>query len=265
MANINPRLQKIAGDLFIKYNSTERDYINEKIGNIRTKLNDYFGSGINEIVVFGSYKRDTILPRKYDEKSDIDILVVFNNSQNEYTPETYRSRLKRFADAKYPTSTVVKDHPSIVLELNKIKFDLVPCRVVANFFSSTYQIPDKNGSWMDTDPTGFNNKLTQANTRYNSLVKPMVRLFKRWNAWNSYPYSSYELENLIADMNFSNDNYESGFLYAINQFSTWGLGVTATQKVNTLQSNGNWIKEYLERDNQEKAIEVTCRILGLIP
>jgi hypothetical protein len=153
----------------------------------------------------------------------------------------------------------------VVLELNKIKFDLVPSRIVNNYFSSSYQIPDKNGSWMSTDPSGFNTKLTEANTRYNSLVKPMVRLFKRWNANNGYPFSSYDLENLIADVDFSGDNYESGFLYAIKQFSTWGLGVSATQKVNTLQSNGEWIKEYLDRDNQEKIIEVTCRILGLKP
>jgi len=265
MATINPRLQKIASDLFIKYSSTERNYINDKITNIKSKLNSYFGTSIQEIVLFGSYKRDTILPRSFDEYSDIDILVVFNNSQNEYTPETYRTRLKRFAEAKYSTSTVIKDHPSVVLELNKIKFDLVPSRIVDNFFSSSYQIPDKNGSWMNTDPSGFNTKLTQANTRYNSLVKPMVRLFKRWNANYSYPFSSYELENLIADVNFSGDNYETGFLYTINQFSTYGLSVDATQKVNTIKSNGKWIKEYLDRDNQEKAIEVTCRILGLIP
>ena len=265
MANINPRLQNIAADLFIKYGSTERTYINEKVTSIKTKLNAYFGTDIKEIVVFGSYKRDTILPRTFDDKSDIDILVVFNNSQNEYTPETYRTRLKRFAETKYSTSTVVKDHPSVVLELNKIKFDLVPCKIVNVFFSNSYQIPDKNGSWMNTDPTSFNTKLTDANTRYNSIVKPMVRLFKRWNAHNGYPFSSYDLENLIADMNFSGDNYQSGFLYAISQFSTWGLSVSATQKVNTLQSNGKWIKEYLERDNQIKAIEVTCRILGLKP
>lgn len=265
MANINPRLQTIAADLFIKYSSTERTYINDKITSIKSKLNSYFGTGIQEILVFGSYKRDTILPRAFDDKSDIDILVVFNNSQNEYTPETYRARLKRFAETKYSTSTVVKDHPSVVLELNKIKFDLVPCKVVNGLFSNSYQIPDKNGSWMHTDPTGFNTKLTDANKRYNSIVKPMVRLFKRWNAYNSYPFSSYDLENLIADMNFSGDNYQTGFLYAINQFSTFGLSASASQKVNTLQSNGKWIKEYLERDNQIKAIEVTCRILGLKP
>lgn len=265
MASINYRLQNIASDLFIKYGSTERKYIVDKIEIIKSNLTTYFGGDIKEILVFGSFKRDTILPRKFDERSDIDILIVFNNADKEYTPETYRTRLKKFAEYKYSTSTVIKDHPSVVLEMNKIKFDLVPCRLVDSFFSSTYQIPNKSGSWMDTDPTGFNKKLTDANTKYGNLVKPMVRLFKRWNSRNGYPFNSFELENIIADVNFSGDNYETGFLYAIKQISSYGLGVVATQKVETLKSNGKWIKEYLDRDNQEKAIDVTCRILGIVP
>lgn len=263
MASINYRLQNIASELFIKYSSTERKYIVDRIDIIKSNLKSYFGTEIKEILVFGSFKRDTILPRTFDERSDIDVLVVFNNAEREYTPETYRAKLKRFAEFKYSRSTVIKNHPSVVLELNKIKFDLVPCRLVENFFSNTYQIPNKFGSWMDTDPNGFNKKLTESNTKFGNIVKPMVRLFKRWNAWNGYPFSSFELENIVADINFSGDNYETGFLYAINQFSNYGLGTLPSQKVATLKSNGNWIKEYLDRDNQEKAIEVACRILGI--
>lgn len=263
MATINYRLKKIAEDLFIKYGSKEREYIVDKIANIKSNLNTYFNSDISEILVFGSFKRDTILPRKFDERSDIDILVVFNNAEKEYTPETYRSKLKKFAETKYYTSKVLKDHPSIVLEMNRIKFDLVPCRLKEGLFSDTYQIPDKLGSWMDTDPSGFNKKLTDANTRYSSIVKPIARLFKRWNSYNNYPFNTFELEQIIADVNFSKDNYETGFLYAIKQLSDYGMTSDSTQKIKTLKSNGEWITEYLDRDNQDKAIEVLCRILGL--
>lgn len=265
MASINSRLSNIASDLFIKYGSTERDYILDKIENIKTNLKSYFGSDVLEVLVFGSFQRDTILPRKFDERSDIDILVVFNNSEKEYTPETYRTRLKKFAENKYSTSTVIKDHPSIVLEMNKIKFDLVPSKKTVNFFTSNYQIPDKFGSWMDTDPFGFNSELTEANKRFGNIVKPMARLFKRWNARNSYPFGTYELEKTIASVNFQGDNYQTGFLYVIDQITAYGLGTLASQKVETLKTDGKWLKEYLARDNQEKAIEVTCRILGIKP
>lgn len=265
MASINSQLQSTAADLFIKYASTERAYIDEKIVNLKSNLNDWFGNSISEILVFGSYKRDTILPRKFDEYSDVDILVVFSQAEKEVTPETYRSRLKKFAEGKYPTSTVIKDHPSIVLEMNKIKFDLVPARATSLLFSTIYQISDKNGYWMNTDPIGFNTELTQANTKYGSLVKPIIRLFKRWNAENNYPYLTFELETKIARINFSNDNYQTGFLYVIGQLSDFGLSISASQKVQTLKNNGSWITQYLARDEQRKAIEVTCRILGIEP
>jgi len=263
MASINSRLQSAASDLFIKYGSTEREYIEGKITNLKTNLKDWFGSSISEIIIFGSYKRDTILPRNFDEESDVDILVVFSDAQQEATPETYRTRLKKFAEGKYSTSKVLKNHPSIVLEMNKIKFDLVPSRKSNSWFSDTYQIPDKSGYWMNTDPVGFNSIVTEANTKYNSIVKPLIRLFKRWNSHNYYPFATFDLENRIAEMNFSGDNFQTGFLYAIDRLSSYNLTVLGSQKVETLKSNGKWIKEYLDRENQLKAIEVTCRILGI--
>jgi predicted nucleotidyltransferase len=263
MTTINYTLQKISADLFIKYKSKEREYIEQKLANFKSSIKTYFGNVVKETLVFGSYKRDTILPRKFDENSDIDVLIVFNQTQNEFSPETYRTQLKKFATTKYPTTRVLKDHPSVVLEMSNIKFDLVPCRLYNGFLSDSYQIPSKNGKWMDTDPTGFNEELTSSNNRYNSIVKPIIRLLKCWNAHNSYPYESFELEQIIAEMNFRNDNYQTGFLYAINNLPTSNLSENRTKKVETLRNNRDWIKEYLDRDNQQKAIEVACRILGV--
>lgn len=262
MATVNYVLQKLAEDLFIKYDSKERVYIEERITNFMLSIKDHFKENVSEVLVFGSYKRDTILPRRFDEKSDIDVLVIFNQAQK-FTPETYRNQLKSFATEKYFSTKVLKDHPSIVLEMKSIKFDLVPCRLYKGFWSNYLQIPDKNGSWMDTYPKEFTEKLTKANTRYNSIVKPVIRLLKCWNASNSYPYPSYELEKIIADMNFNNENYQSGFLYAIGNLSSSGLATYQAKKVETLKNNAGWIKEYLKRDNQEKATEVVHRILGL--
>jgi predicted nucleotidyltransferase len=263
MATINYTLQKISSDLFIKYKSKEREYIDEKIINFQKALRAYFGSKISDTLIFGSYKRDTILPRKFDEKSDIDVLVIFNQAQKELTPETYRNQLKRFANKKYAKTTVLKDHPSIVLELSNIKFDLVPCRVYEGFLTKYYQIPDKNGKWMDTYPKEFNEKLTKANNKYNSIVKPIIRLLKCWNAHKGYPFATYELEQIIADMNFSNDNFQTGFIYAIENLPSYNLTEQGKKKVEMLKKHKDWIEEYLKRDNQEKAVVVVCRILGV--
>ena len=81
MASINYRLQTISSNLFIKHNSTERVYIDGRISILTSNLKSYFGNSISDVKIFGSYKRDTILPRKFDENSDIDILVIFNQAE----------------------------------------------------------------------------------------------------------------------------------------------------------------------------------------
>ena len=63
---------------------------------LEIRLESYFGANIEEKFKFGSYTRVTILPRKADEESDVDYMVVFDNSNN-YTPQTFLDRLKRFA------------------------------------------------------------------------------------------------------------------------------------------------------------------------
>lgn len=263
MATINYRLLKLAEELFIKHGSKEREYINGKIENFKQNIKQYFGNQVDEILVFGSFSRSTILPREFDESSDIDVLIVFNQQLNAYNSETYRNQLKRFAIAKYPTTKVLKDHPSIVLEMQKIKFDLVPSRYLTTFWNSTYQIPNRESVWIDTDPKGFNSLLTTNNNKYNSILKPIIRLIKRWNASNDYPYKTFELEQMIAKMNFSGDNYEKGFFYAIENLSKYNLGIYQATKVNTLQKNANLIKEKLEINDQAKAEEILMSILNL--
>lgn len=263
MATINYRLQKLAEELFIKYGSKEREYINGKIENFKQNIKSYFGNQVDEILVFGSFSRSTILPREFDESSDIDVLIVFNQQLNTYNSETYRNQLKRFAIAKYPTTKVLKDHPSIVLEMQKIKFDLVPSRYLSTFWNNTYQIPNRESIWINTDPKGFNTLLTNNNNKYNSILKPIIRLIKRWNASNDYPYKTFELEQIIAEMNFSGDNFEKGFFYAVENLPKDDLGIYQTAKVNTLQKNIKLIKQKLEINDQTKAEEILLNILNL--
>src|SRR5436190_7375274 len=161
---LNNHLKKISSELFIKYKAEERKKIDKSIENIFAKLEEYFDDQTDELLVFGSYTRDTTLPRRFDSNSDIDILIQFNtNDFDKLKPESYRNQLKKFAADNYPYSIVVKDHPSIVLELNHIKFDLVPSIFDKGLFYNSIEIPDKSGGWMETEPDAFNKKLTAAN------------------------------------------------------------------------------------------------------
>lgn len=259
---LNNHLKRISSNLFIKYDAEERRKIERSMGNIIDKLGEYFNAQIDEVIVFGSYTRDTILPRQFDGNSDIDILIQFNTDDyDKLKPESYRNQLKRFAEINYPNSGIVKDHPSIVIELNHIKFDLVPSIFDEGFIYDSIEIPDKSGGWMETEPDAFNKKLTETNSNYNFIVKPIIRLLKYWNASHDYPYFSFELETAIADMNFNNDNYESGFLYAIKNLSAYDLPDWAINKVDVLKTNGKWVSEYLERREIQKAKNSLERIL----
>lgn len=259
---LNNHLKKISSELFIKEGSIERLNINRSLNIIINKMKGYFDDSIDEIIVFGSFTRGTILPRRFDENSDIDILVQFNTDDyDKLKPESYRSRLKKFAQDNYPRATVVKDHPSIVIELNHIKFDLVPSIFDEGLIYDSIEIPDKDGGWLETEPDEFNQKLTKANIRYNSIVKPVVRLLKYWNASHGYPFASFELEKIIADMSFGGDNYESGFLFAASELPKYGLPFWAKNHINVLRGNVENIENCLERQQIQKAKQVLGRIL----
>lgn len=259
---LNNHLKRISSELLLKPDSQEGTKIARSLDSICKKLDDYFDDEIDESIIFGSYTRDTILPRQFDIDSDIDILVQFNtDSYEKIKPESYRTRLKKFAEAMYPKSVVIKDHPSIVIELNYIKFDLVPTIFDKGYFYDSIEIPSKNGGWMETEPDKFNKKLLAANKRFGYVVKPIIRMIKYWNASQGYPFASYELEKIVAEMDFSNDNHESGFLYAARRLPKYGLSQKAQNSVSTLKSNADWIEEYIKRQDLVKARQVVSRVL----
>lgn len=74
--SVNTYLQSLASSLVLS--TSEKDSITTSVNTIKSRLDGYF-SDVVEKKVFGSYFRETILPRKVDEKSDVDIMVVFNN------------------------------------------------------------------------------------------------------------------------------------------------------------------------------------------
>ena len=133
------------------------------LGFLKTRLNNWsHSSDIQEQAVFGSYDRDTILPRKYDEGSDVDYMIVFKNP-NQLQPETFRTWLKKFAEEKYTRSEIYLDYPTTVLELSHIKFELVPA---IKPYWGAYMIPANTtifSKWQSTNPFTLKNTITEAN------------------------------------------------------------------------------------------------------
>ena len=74
--SVNSYLQNLASNLVLSHD--EKEKITTSIDTLKKRLGFYnFQENILEKNVFGSYTRETILPRKYDEKSDIDIIRTF--------------------------------------------------------------------------------------------------------------------------------------------------------------------------------------------
>jgi len=189
--SVNSYLSDLASTLVLS--SSEKESITTSVNTLIARLTIYFGSAVTEKVIFGSYPRGTILPRKVDDNSDIDLMVVFDNS-NGYLPQTYLNKLKQFAEHYYNTSDIYQSNPTIVLELNHIKFELVPA-----YYSYLYYIPNKSSGWMISDPNGFNSELTECNKNNIYKVKPLIRLMKHWNIQNNYRnITSYDLEKKLA-------------------------------------------------------------------
>ena len=89
-----------------------------------------------------------------DANSDVDYMFVFKNDWSK--PQTFLNRIRRFVEQCYSTSEIAQSNPTIVLNLNHIRFELVPA--VQGLFGNL-QIPAKASDyneWLGTDPTGFN-------------------------------------------------------------------------------------------------------------
>lgn len=205
---------------------SEQSSITTSITTLQSRMALHFARGIiKNHFRFGSSTRGTILPRSMDEHSDIDYMIVF--SDNLVTPQTYLNRLRTFVEKRYGTSEIYQSSPTIVLELNHIKFDLVPATTT---WIDELQIPNSSSGWINTNPNDFNALLEVKNKEHKFLIKPTIRLCKYWNATAGFPFQSFELEKWICGLNFwMQSNQKDYFFSVIENLNT---NVKYSQRVN---------------------------------
>lgn len=197
--SINSYLIEQQSNLYV--NGVERDKIKTSIDAISQRLDWYFGkdkTNEHKIVkkeIFGSYSRDTMLSRKYDENSDIDFMVIFEDA-NEYNPQTCLNWLKDFAETYYQSSIVRQSLPTIVIELQNIKFELVP----AYELWGMKNVALTQSEWQYTNPNELKDKMQDLNVKTDYRFKRMIRSIKYWNVnKNLRKYESYDLENYLTN------------------------------------------------------------------
>ncbi len=242
--SINSKLVTFAQqELVIARNEAERERIRTSLTHLEKVLKDKLGKEIKEFIRFGSFTRNTILPRAYDPLSDVDLMVVFDTTNGKLSPNTYRKKLHDVMKAAYPNSISEKDFPAVRLVLNHIMFDLVPAYSEYSLWSSApqYYIPDRNNLWQRTVPKDIDGPLTTANQNIgNNALRNAIRLCKHWNAEAGYPLESYLMEKqIVAGMySFGSDTY-SVFLTAMERCAGHRPGVL--QALNSIRTyKGNW-------------------------
>ena len=264
MDTINSYLVAIARSLVLS--TEENTHIATSIFTLRSRLSSWFGDSIKKQYQFGSSIRETILPRHGDADSDIDYMVVFDN-EFRYKPATMLGQLRRFVENKYSRSEVYQSHPTIVLELSHIKFELVPAYQDYSW-SDTYYIPAPASGyieWMTTNPSEIQNRVKNANNQYNYQIKKLIRLLKYWNALNGKVYSSYKLEEHIASRAFVLcTSLEEFFFDAVRYLPTYGLPQYKIDKVQKLKNKVAEVrKDYYENNFKYRALRELADLLPM--
>jgi hypothetical protein len=239
--------------------TTERNSVGTSISTLQTRLDSWFVDKLTTHFKFGSFTRDTILPRSMDTQSDIDYMVVFK--EGGYQPQTYLDRLKKFVEARYQTSELYQSSPTIVLELNHIKFELVPALDAT--FGTGYRIPRAAGGWQDTNPNDFNAKLTAKNVAEGHCLKPAIRLAKFWNANDGYVFNSYLLEKWIVDQQYWSCGNVRDYLFAI--FENLALPTDAQWRKDKVQRAKDIVAQVKKYERDKMPVNAELEVKKLIP
>ena len=182
-------------DQYLIVRTSEKEKIDKSIGFIKQKLWGIFQDRLSDVKIFGSYAKETFITQ--DNDADVDVLVTFKSK--DFQPQTYLNQIKSFAADNYPRSNIYPDHPTIAIELEHIKFEIVPSIFVS---TEEVRIPaprTKELKWISSYPSRIQTKLTQKDKDNKGLIKPVIRIIKYWNYLNGKPFASYDIERQIVN------------------------------------------------------------------
>ncbi len=197
MMDINSYYLELAKAL--KFSPDKRERIDVSIDYFRQKIWGQFQDRLLEVVVFGSYSRDTIICK--DDEEDVDIVVIYKT--REAQPDTYLKQIKTFCEETYSRSKIYQDHPTIVIDMEHIKFEIVPSIYVS---PGAVKIPapkSKELKWVNTNPKDLIVKVQTKDKNNKNLILPVIRILKYWNTLNGRAFTSFQIERAIIDKTYT--------------------------------------------------------------
>jgi hypothetical protein len=152
----------------------------------------------------GSYPRHT----KIYPLDDIDILLIRNTGRvglstdgSGTSPSQALDEVSEAIRKAYPfTATIKKQARSINAQIKGLDFgfDIIPAWLRN---PDGYWIPDTDSNlWIPTNPDGHARLMTDANTRLQQRLKPVIKMIKHWNRNNLELLRSFHLELICKDI-----------------------------------------------------------------
>lgn len=169
---------------------------------IRARVADHLY--VADTLLTGSYPRHT----KIYPLDDIDILLIRNrgrvNVSTDGSGVSPNQSLDQVAEATrkaYPLTATIKKQPrSINAQIKGLDFgfDIIPTWLRN---PDGYWIPDTDSnSWIPTNPEWHSQVLTEANTKLQQRLKPVIKMVKHWNRNNYELLRSFHIELICKDI-----------------------------------------------------------------
>ena len=211
-------------DKFILEKTALISYSKEELSNIASTSNHLRDiiknqNDFNESFLGGSYKRATMIKGV----SDVDVYYQYIGVGNS---QTALSRLKTCLISSYPNSIIKQDKPSILVDFQKIPFNITPYK---KDYSGGISIPD-NGliNWQKINFCELETAITalrQKNSKYIDLIK----ILKLWNFNHKKGLQNFDIEKRVCNL----------FLYSFNSSQSISDWVWTFFSNNGFQTDAN--------------------------
>jgi predicted nucleotidyltransferase len=187
-------IERIIDDKLREINDHDYEAIDRHRTQIENELRETY-EGVESVQYGGSHSRHT----NVSGLSDVDILVPMGQASD--APASSKQAIERLADVlrnRYPKSKIETGRMAVTVHFSDgIEIQVLPAFRIG---SDRFKIPNPNSTgWVETCPTAFAKKLTNANRQHNNLVVPIIKVAKYLCAKHNVPVSSYHLENMIVE------------------------------------------------------------------
>lgn len=170
----------------ISYNKDELSNIASSSNHLREIIKNQLD--FNSSFIGGSYKRHTLVKGI----SDIDIYYEYTSDGN---PQTALTSLKSCLLQAYPNSIIKQDKPSVLVDFNRIPFNITPYKPGFNI-----SIPDNQlMHWRVVNFGKLEMHINNLRAKSSSYIE-LIKILKLWNKNYNRGIKNYEIEEKMCNL-----------------------------------------------------------------